>query len=743
MDRKPRGRPKGVTYNGQEELSAPTARPVVEIPSAKLQSDLPLFPEEALDKEAAKDMPIESNESSAKLNEGTVLPKPSPENQATVEDEIEAPTPARPYSPRIQGSIFQKNETQGMEEALRKDKSSGLEPSSRYFFRTRKREDNNDEEEEHHAKRVRAMLALLALEAEPEKEDEPVEFAFAAVPQSHAYGKGTRKGIFERFYALLCRTYDHTSDYALPATIVLGISIPRTYKEAIRSQHAKEWDTAVKEEINQLIRNGTWEEFVLPNGANLVSTKWVFTIKETVNGEIERFKARLVARGFSQAYGTDYTETFAPTVRMDTLRLFLAIVAKRDLECSHFDIKNAFTESHLKEDIFLAPPEGVTVTTGKVLKALRSLYGLKQAGRDWNLLLRDFLTNQCGFEQSLADPCLFIHKTRKLYLLVYVDDIAAATEDQAQIDWFRDKLFRRFNAKNLGEISKLLGVRITRDRKARTIYLDQEQYLEKVLSNYGIPTAKHKSKSIPAADYDNLRPAIDTDEKIDTSQYQQIIGSLMYAMTLTRPDIAFVLGYLARYMSNPAVHHGHAAKELMRYLRSTIKQKLRFGPGGDKHFVIFTDADWASDKSDRKSVSGGVGIFHGGPFCWMSKKQKSVARSSCESEYIAQAMYAMQGQWTAQIFRDLGMSEYIGKNKTTVDMRGDNQGALALVKNPHLHERSKHIDVCHHYIRDLAEKKRLEIEYVPTAEMPADGFTKPLARIAFGRFRGQLGVATD
>jgi hypothetical protein len=697
-----------------------------------------------------KDRPVESSQSTAKPCESAASPKPGPGNQATVEDnmevdvdiDVEATTPARPYSPRIQGSIFQKNETQGMEKALREDKLAGLEPASRYFFRTRKREDNDDEEERQ-AKRVRAMLALLTWEAESETEDELAEFALAAMPQSHAYGKRTREGIFERFYALLCRTHDHKSDYALPAAVIQGIPIPRTYKEAMRSQHAKEWDAAIREEIIQLIRNGTWEEFVLPKGANLVSTKWVFTIKETVDGKIERFKARLVARGFSQAYGTDYTETFAPTVRMDTLRLFLAMVAKRDLECSHFDIKNAFTESHLKEDIFLAPPEGVTVTAGKVLKALRSLYGLKQAGRDWNLLLRDFLKNQCGFEQSLADPCLFVHKTRKLYLLVYVDDIAAAAEDRTEIDWFNAVLSRRFNAKNLGEISKLLGVRITRDRKARTIYLDQEQYLEKVLLNFGFPTAKHKSKSIPAADYDNLHPATDTDERIDASQYQQIIGSLMYAMTLTRPDIAFVLGCLARYMSDPAIHHGHAVKELMRYLRSTIKQKLRFGPGGEKHFVIFTDADWASDKSDRKSVSGGVGMFHGGPFCWMSKKQRSVARSSCESEYIAQAMYAMQGQWAAQIFQDLGMPEYIGKSKTTVDMRGDNQGALALVKNPHLHERSKHIDVCYHYIRDLAEKKRLEIKYVPTAEMPADGLTKPLARIAFERFRGQLGVATD
>ena len=397
----------------------------------------------------------------------------------------------------------------------------------------------------------------------------------------------------------------------------------------MRSQHAKELDNAIKEEIKQLIQNGTWEEFILPKGANLVSTKWVFLIKETVDGKIERFKARLVARGFSQTYGTDYAETFAPTVQMDTLRMFLAMVSERDLECSQFDIKNAFTESHLKEDIFLAPPEGVTVTTGKVLKALRSLYGLKQAGLDWNLLLCDFFKNQCRFEQSLADPCLFIHKGRKLYLLVYVDDMVAAARDQAEIDWFNNILSRRFNTKNLGEISKLLGVRITRDRRNRTIYLDQEQYLEKVLSNFGFPAAKYKRKSIPAADYSNLRPATDTDERIDGSQYHKIIGSLMYAMTLTRPDIAFVLGCLARYMSDPTVHHGHALKELMRYLRSTTKQKLRFGPGGEhKHFVIFTDADWASDKSDRKSVSGGVGIFYGGPFCWMSKKQKSVARSS-------------------------------------------------------------------------------------------------------------------
>jgi hypothetical protein len=175
------------------------------------------------------------------------------------------------------------------------------------------------------------------------------------------------------------------------------------------------------------------------------------------------------------------------------------------------------------------------------------------------------------------------------------------------------------------------------------------------------------------------------------TEYQQGIGSLMYAMIFTRPDIAFVLGKLSQFMSEPVEHHGHALKYLMRYLKSTIKQRLRYGPGGVyKNVAVYSDADWASDKSDRKSVSGSVAMFYGGPISWSSKKQRSVATSSCESEYIALSTCAKQGQWIAQVFRDLRLPKYIGSNPRTVQMLGDNQGSLALVDNPHLHERSKH-----------------------------------------------------
>jgi hypothetical protein len=215
----------------------------------------------------------------------------------------------------------------------------------------------------------------------------------------------------------------------------------------------------------------------------------------------------------------------------------------------------------------------------------------------------------------------------------------------------------------------------------------------------------------------------------------------MFAMILTRPDIAFSLGKLSQHMSDPCERHGKALKKLMRYLNFTTSQKLRFGPGGaHRGFVVYSDADWAGDKIDRKSVSGFVIMFYGGPISWGSKKQKSVATSSCESEYMALAMCAKQGQWISQIFRDLGLAEYIGKNLTTVQMLGDNQGSIALVENPHLHERSKHIDIAYHFIRDLAEQRKLQIDYIPTQDMVADGMTKPLQKPGFMRFKELLGV---
>jgi hypothetical protein len=301
--------------------------------------------------------------------------------------------------------------------------------------------------------------------------------------------------------------HSSTEESAFPAKEVSNIKIPKSYFDAICDlSHAHEWQETIQEELRSLQANGTWKEVIPPPGANLVSMEWVFTIKMMVDGSIERFKARLVAPGFSQAYGLDYDETFAPIVRMDTLRLFLTIIAFEDLECWHLDIKNAFTESELKEKIFFQPPPGVKVRPGYVHHALRSLYGLKQAASDWHELIKAELI-KWGFEQNLAEPCLFVNHTTGVILLVYVDDIAAAAKSKIQFQRFFEILSARFNAKNLGKIEKILGARVTRDRKNQTLYLDQGQYLTTVLNRFGIIAEKHKLKKIPTTDYELLRPA--------------------------------------------------------------------------------------------------------------------------------------------------------------------------------------------------------------------------------------------
>lgn len=193
-------------------------------------------------------------------------------------------------------------------------------------------------------------------------------------------------------------------------------------------------------------------------------------------------------------------------------------------------------------------------------------------------------------------------------------------------------------------------------------------------------------------------------------------------------------------MKDPADHHMKAVIRLMKYIRSTIKLRIKYSSNRSTTLVMYSDADWAGQKHDRKSTSGSAGMLCGGAITWSSRVQRSVATSSTESEYMAMSGTAKTSQWVAQVLRDMGYSKYIGRTPSTVDIRGDNQGALALVKNPHLHERLKHIDICYHHIRDLAERRRIEVTYIPTDEIVADGFTKPVLATAFQRFRDMLGM---
>ena len=424
-----------------------------------------------------------------------------------------------------------------------------------------------------------------------------------------------------------------------------------------------------------------------------------------------------------------------------------------DLECHQIDVNNAFTESFLKEQIYMKPPPGVNLLPGQALLIRRSLYGLKQAARDWHeKCVKELI--KLGFEQMPSDPCLLRHPVRNIVLLVYVDDISIGARSLEQVNWFKAEFGRVFKVKDLGEMKKILGIRITRDRRNRLLRMDQTHYLKEVLDDLKMEAERHRPTEIPMNGYDTIRPSAPTDERINIKNYQHAIGKVMYAAIHTRPDIAFAVGRLSQFLSDPAKHHGEGLKHLLRYTRSTIDLGLMLGGSGSPKIIGYSDSDYASDKSDRISILGYVYMLGGGPIAWRSRKQKSVANSTTEAEYMALSSCAREGLWIIQLLKDLGLRRYLGSNLNAINitedlkheaespaqLKGDNQAANSLVKNLHSHERSKHIDVAYHHIRDLAKKNIIELDYIPSSQMIADGMTKPLPRERFKAFVRQLGM---
>lgn len=584
--------------------------------------------------------------------------------------------------------------------------------------RKRQREDSDNQDDEPVSKHLRALLGL-------EEQSEWVEF----------------------------------EETAMSASFKEHVPIHGTYNEAITDPvWGQQWQEAIDRELSALTTNNTWEEVVPPRDANLVTSKWVFTAKYNTDGSLQKLKARLVARGFSQKYGVDFEDTFAPTVRFDTLRLFFAIVAMYDLECHQVDVNNAFTESYLREDIYMKPPPVVIIKPGQAIKILRSMYGLKQAARDWNQCCISKLL-KLGFTQSQADPCLLIHSEKKLVLLVYVDDILLACKSADQISWFKLAFGKVFKIKDLGEVQKVLGIRVTRDRVKGTLRLDQTHHVREVLRRLNMTKDKEYPVKLPM-DNNFLLNATDQELRSDKSVYQQEIGSWMYLGILTRPDIAFTLGRLSQFMADPTITLAKALKKLSKSVRSTADLSITFRKDGNKTLEGYSDSDFAMDKTDRLSFLGNVFMLAGGPVSWMSRKQKSVATSTMEAEYMAMSACAKRSQFLAQILRDMGYHHSVGHSpwKPTIKesqghllgsptrhvmLYGDNQAALTLVKEPHTHDGAKHIDIAYHFVRDLFKKGRIHVEFERTADMVANRLTKPLHGNHFQRFVSLIKLTRD
>lgn len=540
---------------------------------------------------------------------------------------------------------------------------------------------------------------------------------------------------------------------------------PTTYEEARSSPDWAQWEAAMKSELESLARHKTWELVVMPPNRRVIGCKWVFRRKLDSTGGVKSFKARLVAIGSGQRKGVDYRETFAPTLHGKTLRVIFAMAASLNLEMKQMDVPTAFLNATCTDDVYMKIPAGPGVTNsaqgGLVCKLLKTLYGIKQAPREWNAEFNEAIV-ALGYSRCVSDSCVYVKRSRTggvIIIPVFVDDVfpVCTTADLAEMTADLKVLMQKYGIKELNDVDVVLGMRVTRDRANRTIVLDQEVYIRKLLGSYGMTDcnsaetpeedpsvlrarADREASTTPA---ENVKPA-DADE---IHRYGSLIGALLYAALTTRPDIAHAVNGLARFVSKPTSVQWVACKRVLRYLKGTADFGLMLGGSGPwcdapkqgpsslsvTLAPCFCDADWAGDREDRRSMTGVVLKVNGGCVLWMSKKQPTVSLSSAEAEYMAIGSATQEILWLRSMLAEMGCEQ-----RGPTVLQCDNEAAIAIASDDVHHTRTKHIDIRHHFIRDHVKAGEMQLEWVASEHQQADILTKGLGRIAFGRLRAAV-----
>nr|AAP53706.1 retrotransposon protein, putative, unclassified [Oryza sativa Japonica Group] len=491
------------------------------------------------------------------------------------------------------------------------------------------------------------------------------------------------------------------------------------------------WINAMHEELENFERNKVWTLVEPPSGHNVIGTKWVFKNKQNEDGLIVRNKARLVAQGFTQVEGLDFDETFAPVARIEAIRLLLAFAASKGFKLYQMDVKSAFLNGFIQEEVYVKQPPGFENPDfpNHVFKLSKALYGLKQAPRAWYDRLKNFLLAK-GFTMGKVDKTLFVlkHGDNQLFVQIYVDDIIFGCSTHAVVVDFAETMRREFEMSMMGELSYFLGLQIKQTPQGTFVH--QTKYTKDLLRRFKMENCKPISTPIGST------AVLDPDEDgeaVDQKEYRSMIGSLLY-LTASRPDIQFAVCLCARFQASPRASHRQAVKRIMRYLNHTLEFGIWYSTSSSICLSGYSDADFGGCRIDRKSTSGTCHFLGTSLIAWSSRKQSSVAQSTAESEYVAAASCCSQILWLLSTLKDYGITF------EKVPLFCDNTSAINIAKNPVQHSRTKHIDIRFHFLRDHVEKGDVELQFLDTKLQIADIFTKPLDSNRFAFLRGELGV---
>ena len=459
----------------------------------------------------------------------------------------------------------------------------------------------------------------------------------------------------------------------------------------------------------------------------------MYKTKLNLDGSVQKHKARLVAKGYAQKPGIDYNETFAPVARLDTIRTLIALAAKNSWKMYKLDVKSAFLNGVLQEEVYVEQPDGFIVQgeEDKVYKLHKALYGLKQAPRAWYGEIDSYLV-QCGFKRSTSEATLYVkgRGTSDLVIVsIYMDDIVYTGNSQELMQDFKTDMMQRYEMTDLGLLHHFLGMGIIQSEDY--IFIHQKKYASTLLKRFGLQDCK--PVGIPLVPADKLKRD-DESGASNEAEYRKLVGSLLY-LTATRPDIMYAACLLARFMHSPTNKHYGTAKRVLRYVQGTLDFGLEYKKGEGSVLVGFCDSDWSGSEDDMKSTSGYAFTFGSGVFSWASVKQQCVALSTAEAEYVSASEATAQATWLRFVLEDFGEMQTVA-----TPLNCDNTSAIAITKNPIFHQKTKHINRRYHYIKEALQQGVINLIYCPTKEQVADIFTKALAREQFSYLRELLGV---
>lgn len=516
---------------------------------------------------------------------------------------------------------------------------------------------------------------------------------------------------------------------------------PSSYQLAIISRDADNWIDATNRELKVHEENNTYRLVDYEPWMNIIPCRWVYVIKTNPNTGDRTYKARLVAKGFRQIVGLDFQddEISSSVLGAKSLRIFLSIVARFRYQLHQMDAVAAFTQANVKESLYIEIPDGYKLPAGTkrmVLQLNKAIYGLKQSSYLWQMALRKyFLAN--GWTSCVLEENLFFKMSKNNQIMlagIYVDDIISAFDasDCNEHAEFVQHISQAFKLKLIGVPSAILGMKIEQFKQG--IKLSHEEYINKVLNRFQMGNCN----SFPTPASDEKLSELDSPNTNEERQlmakvpYRSLIGELLYLAIMTRPDIAQMVSFLSRFQENPGRKHWVAAKRILSYLKGTKQIGLTFPYQSQRELLAYSDANWASDDLNRKSVHGFIITLFGCPIIWLSKKQSLVALSTCEAEYIGMSEATREIRWVDQLLKEMNIRVSIPI------LRCDNEAAENIASTTRMDHRIKSIDIKYHYIKFEVRQKQLLLAHVESKSNVADIFTKPLKETPFKLFRNAI-----